>query len=147
VEINPKTFRVVTRMKLPYECITPHGLAIDTQHHIGFIACIDEDPPSLYRIDLRTMRVFSEPGWPIPVKPDIIALDYPLHLVYVACGAGIALFQENGRAFQWLGDYTFGSSTHTIAVNQQTHEIYLPLVREGGRPVLRIMRYNPGGQG
>ncbi len=147
VEINPKTFQVVTRMKLPNACISPHGLAIDTQQHIAFVACIDEDPPSLYRIDLRTLRVFPEPAWPIPVKPDIIALDYPLHLVYVACGAGIAMFQENGRAFQWLGNYTLGSSTHSIAINQQTHEIYLPLVREGGRPVLRIMRYYSGGQG
>ncbi len=31
---------------------------------------------------------------------------------------------------------------HTIAVNEETHEIYLPLTRVGNRPVLRIMRYN-----
>jgi len=41
-----------------------------------------------------------------------------------------------------LGTYSFGVNTHTIAVNEQTQEIYLPLVKEGNRPVLRILRYN-----
>jgi hypothetical protein len=145
VEINPVTRRVLTRMKLPNACITPHGMAIDTEQHIAFIACIDADPPSLYTVDLRTMRVFPEPPWPLPVKPDMIALDHPLHLLYVACGAGIALFQEKGRSLRWLGTYTYGVNTHSIAVDEETHEIYLPLVRIGGRPVLRIIRYDLNG--
>jgi hypothetical protein len=145
VEIDPVTLRVVTRMKLPDSCITPHGMEIDTQQHIAFIACIDADPPSLYRVDLQTMRPFSEPPWSIPVKPDMVVLDHPLHLLFVACGAGLALFKEEGRSFRWLGTYTYGVNTHSIAVNEQTQEIYLPLVRVGGRPVLRIMKYNPNG--
>ncbi len=145
VEINPTTLRIVTRMLLPYNCFIPHGLAIDTEQHIAYVACIDTDPPSLYRVDLRTMQNFAEPPWPVPVKPDIITLDRPLHLVYVGCGAGIAIFQENGRAFKWLGSYTYGVSTHTIAVNEETHELYVPIPRIGGRAVLRIMRYDPNG--
>jgi DNA-binding beta-propeller fold protein YncE len=141
VEFDPLTHRVMTRMKLPYHCITPHGLAVDPVQHIGFVGCVDEDPPGLYRIDLRTMQVFHERPWTIPVKADIIALDPALHLVYVGSGAGIALFEEQGRAFRWLGNYTFGSSTHTLAVNPATHEVYVPLVRVGGRPVLRILQY------
>jgi hypothetical protein len=145
VEIDPTTYKVITRVTLPNTCFTPHGLVIDAQQHIAFIACIDADPPSLVRVDLRTMRVIAEPLWPIPVKPDILVLDRPLHLLYVGAGAGIAIFQENGRSLQWLANYTFGVSTHTIAVNEQTHEIYLPLPRLGGRPVLQIMRYNTNG--
>jgi hypothetical protein len=68
-----------------------------------------------------------------------------LHLLYVACGAGIVMFSSEGRALHWLGTYTFGVNTHTLAVNEETHEIYVPLIRMGGRPVLRIMRYNPAG--
>jgi hypothetical protein len=145
VAIDPVAHKVLMRMVLPEYCFVPHGVAIDTAQHIAFIACVDADPPSLYRVDLRKMQLFSEPGWPLPVKPDIIALDTSLHLVYVACGAGLAVFQENGRALKWLGSYTYGVNTHTVAVNEETHEIYLPLVRVGGRPVLRIMRYNPEG--
>ena len=142
VEIDPLKHQIVTRMKLPYACITPHGMAIDTDQHIAFIACVDEDPPSLIRVDLRTMKVFSEAPWPVALKPDIVTLDHPLHLVYVACGAGISVFREDGSAFKWLGTYNFGANTHTLAVDEQTHEIYLPLVKQGNRPVLRVMRYN-----
>ena len=145
VEIDPATYSVVTRMPLPYDCFTPHGLAIDTHEHIAFIACVDESPPSLVRVDLRSMQVMPEAPWPVEVKPDIIALDRPLHLVYVACGAGLSLFREDARTLVWLGNYVFGTNTHTIAVNEGTHEIYLPITRVGNRPVLRIMRYNPNG--
>lgn len=143
VAIDPATFHVASRMKLPNNCITPHGMTIDTALHIAFIACVDEDPPSLIRVDLQSMRVFPEAPWPVALKPDIVVLDSTHHLLYVACGAGIALFQEQGRALKWLGTYPFGVSTHTLAVNEQTQEIYLPLIRQGNRPVLRILRYNP----
>ena len=96
----------------------------------------------MIRVDLRTMKVFSEAPWPVALKPDIVTLDHPLHLVYVACGAGISVFREDGSAFKWLGTYNFGANTHTLAVDEQTHEIYLPLVKQGNRPVLRVMRYN-----
>lgn len=141
VEINPVKRQIVTRMKLPYGCITPHGMAIDTGLHLAYIACVDEDPPSLIRIDLQTMQPIAESPWPVALKPDIVVLDHPLHLVFVACGAGISIFQENGQALRWLGTYGFGINTHSIAINEQTQEIYLPLVKAGNRPVLRILRY------
>jgi len=137
-----REFRVVTRLTLPDTCFTPHGMAIDTEAHIAFIACIDANPPSLLRVDLTTMQVIQEPPWPVAEKPDILVIDHPLHLLYVACGAGIAIFQYNGQSLLWLATYTFGFDTHTIAVNEVTHQIYLPLVRVGNRPVLRIMQYN-----
>ncbi len=93
------------------------------------------------------MKVFAEPPWPVEVKPDILALDRPLHLLYVGCAAGISLFKVDGRRLQWLGNYTFAVNTHTIAVNEVTHEVYLAIPRVGNRPVLRIMRYNPSGAG
>jgi hypothetical protein len=147
VAFDPVTRRVITRLRLPKLCFTPHGLAIDLEQHIAFIACVDANPPSLVRVDLRTMKVFAEPPWPVQVKPDILALDRPLHLLYVGCAAGISLFKEDGRRLQWLGNYSFAVNTHTIAVNEVTHEIYLPIPRIGNRPVLRIVQYNPDGDG
>ncbi len=147
VEIEPlaRLHPIVTRLKLPYACITPHGMAIDTEQHIAFIACINETPPSLVRVDLQTMQVIAEAPWPLPARPDILALDRPLHLLYVACETGIAIFQIDGRSLKWLANYIPGVNTHTIAVNEETHEVYVPLVRVGNRPVLRILRYNPNG--
>jgi hypothetical protein len=142
VSINPVTRRVVTRLKLPDACITPHGMDIDTEQHIAFIACVDADPTSMVRVDLQAMQVIAEKPWPIDVKPDMVAIDSSSHLVFVASGVGITLYQEEGRGLKWLGNYTTGLNTHTIAINAQTHEIYLPMPRIGNRPVLRIMHYN-----
>ncbi len=143
VAIDPVNYRVIARLKLPDLCFTPHGMAIDTEQHIAFIACVDADPPSLIRIDLQTMTVIPEHPWPVEIKPDIVTIDRLLHLIYVGCGVGVAVFQEEGRNLKWLSNYVFTLNMHTVAVNEVTHEIYLPLTRVGNRPVLRIMRYNP----
>jgi hypothetical protein len=143
VALNPVKYHVITRLQLPNICFTPHGMAIDTEQHIAFIACVDANPPGLIRVDLQTMTVIPEPPWPLEIKPDIVTIDRPLHLIYVGCGIGVAVFQEEGRNLKWLGNYNYAINMHTIAVNEETHEIYLPLTRVGNRPVLRIMRYNP----
>jgi hypothetical protein len=142
VSIDPLTMKVVQRLHLPNTCITPHGLLIDPTAHIGFLACVDADPASLIRIDLQKMAVISEKPWIVESKPGILAFDRTLHLLYVASASGLTVFQQNGRSFKWLGNYSFGVNMHTLAVNEQTHELYIPLARMGGRPVLRIMRYN-----
>jgi len=143
VEIDPPMHRVVSRMKLPYLCLTPHGVALDTEQHIAFIACVDETPPSMVRVDTQALAVISEQPWPLELKPDIIMLDTQLHMVFVGCGVGLAVFQEEGRNLKSLGYFNYGINMHTVAVNEETHELYLPLTRVGNRPVLRIMRYNP----
>ncbi len=142
VAIDPLTQQVITRLRLPNFCITPHGLAIDTRSHIAFVACVDTTPASMLRVDLQKMEVIHESPWPVEAEPDMLQFDTSLHLLYVASGAGITLFKENGLEFRWLGSYTFGVSTHSLIVNEETHEIYIPLPRVGGRPVLRIMQYN-----
>jgi hypothetical protein len=142
VVINPVRHGVVTRLTLPGFCINPHGLVIDPQHHIAFIACVDADPPSLVRVDLQTMKVMVEHPWPVQVKPDVLAFDRPSQLLFVGSSVGISVFKEHGRQLQWLGNYSFGLNTHTVAVDPVTHDVYLPVPRLGNRPVLRIMRYD-----
>jgi hypothetical protein len=142
VSLDPVKHPVVQRLHLPDTCITPHGLAVDTSAHLGFLTCVDADPASLIRVDLQKMQVLPEKPWVVEASPDMLVFDHPLHLLYVASSSGITIFQQNGRSFKWLGNYSFGVNTHSISVNEQTHEIYIPLSRMGGRPVLRIMRYN-----
>jgi hypothetical protein len=142
VAIDPVTLRVITRLTLPNFCFTPHGLTIDPLEDIAFIACVDADPPSILRVDLQTMKIIVEPPWPVQVKPDILAFDRPLQILYVGSAVGISIFKEDGRQLKWLGNYNYGVSNHTVAVDEVTHEIYLPVPRLGNRPVLRIMQYN-----
>lgn len=152
VSINAATMQIDQRIVLPAYCSTPHGLAVDTDQHIAFIACTDFDQAAglfenLIRVNLRTMTVI--PADPNTMRlaggPDLVRIDVRLHLVFVACAAGVTIFAETPGNFHRLGVYIVGKQTHTIAINEQTQEMYFPM-DIGGRPVLRIERYNPNGR-
>ena len=143
--IDPVALQVVSRIQLPNECLTPHGLVIDVQQREAFVACVDSQ--NLVRVDLQTMRPF--PGDPLPVafNPDIVRLDHPLHLLFVGCAGGISIFDESGRGLKKLGSDYFlgGGSHHTIAIDETTQVIYLPQPSVGGRPILRVIKYVANG--
>jgi hypothetical protein len=144
--IDPVKNHLLKRIRLPDECLTPHGLLIDPRIEIAYIACIDADPePILVRVDLRTQKPIVEKYPTLGIKPDILAMDYSRHLLYVGTVTAVSIFQEQGRTLKKIGDFTIGVNTHTVAVNQQTHEVYLPLASLGGRPTLRIMTYDASG--
>ncbi|HZR44828.1 MAG TPA: hypothetical protein VFB12_32245 [Ktedonobacteraceae bacterium] len=150
LSIDPVAKVITGRLALPSTCGMPHGMTIDTQQHIAFVACTEIDPDhrlvqNLVRVDLRSMKVIPDPILLLAIKPDIVALDRSWHVLYVACSMGISVFDVHGRTIHKLGDYILGKSTHTITVNEVTHYIYLPLTDAGGRPTLRIARYNPDG--
>jgi len=156
-EIDPVTLKIVKEIDLPATCSTPHGLAIDSQQHVGFIACTDSSNPpqnlfeNLVRVDLTTMTVI--PTNPVEAKlesgPDMVLIDNARHLLFVGCAAGISIFDEKAGEFHKLGDVVLGKQTHTIALDDddQTHEllVFLPTII-GGMPVLQVARYNPSGE-
>src|SRR6266496_3924314 len=151
IAIDPVNATIVQRIVLPVTCSTPHGMDIDTDQQIAFIACTDFDSArnlfqNLLRVDLRTMTVIH----PDPLNarlaggPDIVLIDHSQHVLFVACKGGISVFDEKAGEFKKLGDYVLGKGTHTIAIDEQTQEIFLPQL-SGGIPILRIGRYNPNG--
>lgn len=149
--IDPVTAAVVQRTLLPQTCVTPHGMTIDTEQQVAFIACIEVDATrhliaNLARVDLQSMRVIaaSPSQMRLAPGPDIVALDHALHLLFVACKGGVSVFDEHAGSFHKLGDYHLGKNTHTIAIDETTHEIYIPIIA-GGRPVMRIAQYYAGG--
>jgi hypothetical protein len=151
IAIDPVNNTIVQRITLPVTCSTPHGMDIDTDQQVAFIACTDFDSSqnlfqNLLRVDLRTMTVI--PTDPVNARlaggPDIVLIDHTFHVVFVACKSGISVFDEKAGEFKKLGDYILGKGTHTIAIDEETQEIFLPQFA-GGRPVLRIGRYNPNG--
>jgi DNA-binding beta-propeller fold protein YncE len=151
IAIDPVNATIVKRITLPATCSTPHGMDIDTDQQVAFIACTDFDPnrnlfQNLLRVDLRTMTVISPD--PLTARlaggPDIVLIDHSQHVLFVACKGGISVFDEKAGEFKKLGDYILGKGTHTIAIDEQTQEIFLPQI-SGGRPILRIGRYNPRG--
>jgi hypothetical protein len=151
IAINAVTMKIDQRIVLPAYCSTPHGMTIDLEQHVAFMACVDFDPQAglfenLLRVDLRTMTVI--PTDPNTVRlangPDLVRIDYSLHLLFVAGSGGITIFDEKTGEFHRLGFAFIGKETHTIAINEQTQEVYFP-INAGGIPLLRITRYNPNG--
>ncbi len=142
--IDPVALKVVSKVKLPDECLTPHGLVIDAQQREAFVACVDS--LNLARVDLQTMQAFSGPLLSVAYNPDIVRLDHPLHLLFVGCAGGISIFDESGRGLKKLGDYFLGGgSHHTIAIDEATQLIYLPQPSVGDRPILRVIKYVANG--
>lgn len=149
VAIDPVTQQVVGRVQLPNTCGIPHGMSIDTQQHIAYIACTDVNPnnnlvQNLARVDLQTMTVIQGSFLLLASKPDIVVYSSALHTLFVACSGGVSVFTINGRQISKLGDYNLGKGTHTLAVNAENNTLYLPLIDVGGRPILRIVKYIPG---
>lgn len=152
MEIDPLTAKVVQRLVLPMTCGSPHGLALDTQQEIAFVACTDLDPDrnliaNLLRVDLKTMKVIpaNVQTMRLEVGADLVVLDTAAQVVFVGCKSVISVFSNQPGNFHLLGEYLVGKGTHTLAVDEATQLIYLPLVEVGGRPTLRIVKYNPNG--
>ncbi len=142
--IDPVALKVVSKVKLPDECLTPHGLVIDAQQREAFVACVDS--LNLARVDLQTMQAFPGPLLSVAYNPDIVRLDHPLHLLFVGCAGGISIFDESGRGLKKLGDYFLGGgSHHTIAIEEAKQLIYLPQPSVGDRPILRVIKYVANG--
>ncbi len=150
ISIDPVTQQVIARLQLPTTCGTPHGMNIDMQEQIAFIACTDVDSTqhlvqNLVRVNVRTMTIIHDPFMILAPAPDIVVLDHALHLIFVACAGGVSVFDESNGSLRKIGDYVVGKETHTLALDETTQNLYLPQVNIGGRPVLRIIHYNPTG--
>ncbi len=152
-EIDTATQRVIARLQMPKTCGIPHGLNVDAQTNIAYIACTQADPDqhlsqNLIRVQLSESAMTLMPGqfMPLAAKPDIVVLDHKLQRLFVGCNGGVSVFDVHNKTLTKLGDYNLGKGTHTIMVNDATDELYLPQPDIGGRPTLRIAVYDPNGQ-
>jgi DNA-binding beta-propeller fold protein YncE len=136
VVINPQTNQVVGRYDIP-NCDHPHGLLIEPQQNQAFIAC--EDNAKLVVLSLKTMQVVSTHA--VGNGPDVLAFDPQLHRLYVASESGIlSVFDQRSDRMVKLEDIRVDPSAHTVAVDPQSHQVYLPLEKVGDRPVLRVLQ-------
>lgn len=135
VAIDPATARIIARYPLP-TLEQPHGIALDPASNLAFIA--GEDNHKLALFDLSTMQVLTT--YNVPDDPDVLAYDPALHRLYVAAESGnLSVFALNGKALTLLGS-TEIPYAHTVAVDPETHLVYLPLQNINGHPLLRIMQ-------
>jgi DNA-binding beta-propeller fold protein YncE len=136
VVIDPRTEKIVGRHALAGGD-SPHGLLILPVERLAFAAC--EGDSKLLVVDLTTFEV--KQVLTTGDGPDVLGFDPGLERLYVATESDIvSVFQLQGKTLQKLEDLRVAPNAHTISVNPETHEVYLPLKNVNGHPVLRIMK-------
>ncbi len=134
VAIDPTTDRVIARYGLP-NCDHDHSLLIDATSRLAFVAC--DDNSVLLTVDLHSTTVTAVQT--VGGTPDVLALDSGWHLLYVASETGmLSVFEESGQGLYKLYEGFVATEAHTVAVDEQTHRIFLPLQEVNGSPLLRI---------
>jgi hypothetical protein len=82
---------------------------------------------------------------PLPQGADVVKFDPGLGRVYAACSSGvIAVYQEDDpEHFSKLEDFPVQRLVHSLAVDTVTHRVYAPEQEEDGKPVARMIIYEP----
>src|SRR5207244_11501378 len=93
VSIDPATDEIVERYDMP-GCDEPHGLLIDSQDEIAYVAC--QSNAKLLVFDLQAKRVTQT--FDTGDKPEVRDADPAVHLLYVALIYGI-----NAIIVLWCG--------------------------------------------
>lgn len=136
VVIDPQSEKIVGRHAL-VGGESPHGLLIVAPKRLAFAAC--EGDSKLLVVDLTTFEVKQVLA--TGEGPDVLAFDPGLERLYVATESDVvSVFQLEGRTLTKVEDLRVASNAHSVSVNPETHEVYLPLKNVNGRPVLRIMK-------
>lgn len=81
----------------------------------------------------------------LPAKGgDVIAFDPGLKRIYVACYDGaISVFQEDDPThFRKLGDVPVQKKVHSLAIDLETHRVFVPEQEENGAPAATIVVYD-----
>ncbi|MFL6386724.1 MAG: YncE family protein [Terriglobales bacterium] len=141
--IDPATDKVKTPVYDVHPCKGNHGMALDAEHRRAFLVC--EDNNLMAVIDLEKHRVVTT--LPIAEGGDVIKYDPGLKRIYVACYSGaISVFQEDDPDhFRKLEDFRVQRKVHSLAVDERTHRVYAPEEEENGKPVARMIVYEPTG--
>ena len=115
-------------------------VSIDLEHQLAFLGCEGNDLLSVF--DLKEHKAISEIALPSGV--DVIAYDSGLKRVYAACYSGaISVIQvDDSTHFRKLEDFKVQAKVHSLAVNFESHKIYVPEQEEDGKPVSKLIIYD-----
>ena len=136
-EIDPESDKVINRHHLTgvENC---HSLMMDPVKRLAFVSC-GGTAPKLVAFDLNKKEQMA--AYPIGAQPDVLALDRELDRLYVSSESGVVtVFEVEGRGLRKLGQAYLAPDAHSVAVDQKTHLVYLPLQNLNGQPVLRILK-------
>ena len=139
-EIDPATDTVLGEYSVA-GCQFNHGMAVDSEHHRAFLLCSGNRTFTVFGLDTHK----SIAHFPLPAGADVVKFDPGLRRIYVACSSGfISVFQtEDTDHYRKLEDFPVEKMVHSLAVDSMTHRVYAPEQQENGRPVARMIVYEP----
>jgi DNA-binding beta-propeller fold protein YncE len=136
VVIDPRSDKIASRHPVP-GCDGNHGLLIDSQRRLAFIAC--EDNAKLVVLSLATHAELQTDT--VGEGPDVLAYDPQLRRLYVASESGVvSVFEVEADKVKKLGESFVAANAHVVAVDPSSHAVFLPLRNVGGKSVLRILQ-------
>lgn len=138
VALDPRGLQIITRVTLPTTCRHNHGLLVDRDDRLAFVAC--DGNARLLALALPKLTPVQAP-LKLGEDPDVLALDSVRHTLVVAAESGVVVvFTINHRRLQPLWRGVVGADAHVVAIDPGTHLLYFPLKSVNGAPALRVMR-------
>jgi DNA-binding beta-propeller fold protein YncE len=121
------------------KCEGNHGMTLDSEHHRAFLSCEGNDLMTVFNLDTHQAIAFL----PMASGPDVIKFDPGLKRIYVACSSGaISVFQmDDPDHYRKLEDFPVQKKVHSLAVDSETHRVYVPEEQEDGHGVARMIVY------
>lgn len=133
-EIDPTKDQLIAHHPIA-GCSEPHGLLIDSEHRLAFVACEENAKLAVFDLETKKMTAIHSVG----ADPDVLAFDKGFGRLYLSAEGGvITIFDERGRNLEKVGEGLFAANAHSVAVDSRTHRVYFPLQNVNGKPVLRI---------
>ena len=134
--IDPTSDTVVGRYPVD-GCVGNHGMALDPERHLAFLACEGNDVLAVFNVD--THRTVTR--LPMAKGADVVQYDPGLRRIYVACGSGfISVFEaDDPEHVRKIEDAPVEPKVHSLVVDVDTHRVYAPEEQEQGRPVAKII--------
>ncbi len=129
-EINPVTLKIMNVWPLaPGE--HPSGLAIDAVHHVLFSVCHNKLMIIMDALDGKVIAAL-----PIGGRVDGAAYDPALQRAYSSNGEGTLTIvqREKDGSYRVLEDLPTQFGARTIALDTETHRLFLPTAKFGPRP-------------
>jgi DNA-binding beta-propeller fold protein YncE len=122
-------------------CRFNHGMALDSKGRRAFLLCNGNHVLTVFDLDGHR----SITSIPVPDGGDVVKFDPGLKRIYAACSSGvIAVVQETDPDhFRKLEDFAVEQNVHSLAVDIETHRVYVPEQEEKGKPVARMIVYEP----
>lgn len=134
--IDPASDEVVARYPVG-RCRGNHGMALDPEHHRAFLSCEANNLLAVFDLDQHEPIAFL----PVAAGEDVVEFDPGLSRIYVACYSGaISVFdQKSPQHYVKLADVPVAHAVHSLAVDTETHRVYVPEQEEDGAPVSRLV--------